>query len=208
MGMLPGVSDVTEPGYLTPAGLLHTITGGPGALEFADVEDLARVVCVMRTDVRKCRSPLGQLCVGSVLGEGFDLRHDRVEVVDGTGPGRGVEVVEGFFVVAGELGSGLAGGLVGVFALELGEGAGVPEPEVESEHAGGVVGVGVELAGGVGGDPLGLLGGEAGDGSVDGREPLSLVVGGVEFAKQGAAEGGGYSGFGGGLGEARDSGQS
>ena len=164
-------------------GLLDSVGGVPGALELADVEDLAGVVGVVGADVGDGGGHLGK---GGVVGcgdEGFEFCEVGVEVVDDAGPGGGVKVVEGLVVVGGGGGD--------LLAFEAGEGAGIPEPEMVGEHADGVVGDGVELARGVGGDPLGLLGREAGDRGVDGREPLGLVVRGAELVEESGAEGGG-----------------
>ena len=164
-------------------GLLDSVGGVPGALDLADVEDLAGVVGVVGADVGDGGGHFGERGFVGCGDEGFEFGEVRVEVVDDAGPGGGVEVVEGLVVVGGSGGD--------LLAFEAGQDAGVPEPEMVSEHADGVVRDGVELARGVGGDPLGLLGREAGDGGVDEGEPLGLVVRGAELVEEGGAEGGG-----------------
>lgn len=169
--------------------LLHAFAGVPGAPEFADEDDLAGVVGVVGADVGDRGGPLLEVGVVGGLHEVLEVGEDLIELLDGEGPGGGVELVEGLLVGA------VVGG--GLWVLHVGEHILVPEEEVVGEHADGMVGR-CGIFGGRGWwDPAGLLGGESGDGGVDGDEPLGLVVGGAELLEENGAEG---SGFGLGLG--------
>jgi len=86
----------------------------------------------------------------------------------------GGEVVEGLVVVAVEGG--------GLFALELGERAVVPVPEVVGELAYRVIAFARS--------PLGLFGGEALDGDVGGDVPIFFGVARAELLKEDSAKGG------------------
>lgn len=138
----------------------------------------------MGADVGDRGGPLLEVGVVGGFDEVLEVGEDLVELLDGGGPGGGVELVEGLLVGA------VVGGGLGV--LHAGERLLVPEEEVVGEHADGVVGR-CGIFGCLGwGDPAGLLGGEAGDGGVDGDEPLGLVVGGAELLEEDGAEVGGF----------------
>ena len=83
-----------------------------------------------------------------------------VELLHGGGPGLGVKLFEGFFVVAAELG--------GLFAFEFGERLLVPEHEVVGELADGMISLSVA--------PTGLFRGYALQRHVGGHKPFFLVV--------------------------------
>ena len=170
-------------------------------MQFAYVDDLADVVGVVGADVGDARRWRRVSGVGGFHGF-LQFCEDGVESFDGFGPLRGVEVIEGFVVVAAE-------GL-GLFAFQVGEFAGVPEEKVVGELAYGVVGgswvVGAAFGGG---DPARLLGGEAGDGGVDGDEPLGFVVGRAELGEEEGFQGRcrGWGGLARGLGLGLDGGE-
>ena len=96
-------------------------------------------------------------------------------MLDGGVPLLCVEAVEGFVVVAAELGRRLA--------FELRERLQVPEDKVIGQLADGVIALAV--------CPVGLLGGEAGDCDVRGDKPFFLIVRASELLEQDASESGG-----------------
>ena len=130
------------------------------------------MIGVVRADVGNgCCIP-GQFVLRHFFDLGFEVFHHSIEPLHDVIPMGGVEVVKGLVVVRG----------VGrFFSAQAGEDVLVPKDEMISEHADGVIGIGVELALGVVRDPLRLLGREAGDGGVHGGEPFGCVMGSVQL---------------------------
>ena len=115
--------------------LLDAFAGVPGALEFANVDDLADVVGVVGADVGDAGGVGGEVGIGGGLDPVLEVRQVAVEAGDEGGPLGGGDLVdvvadEGLLVVAGEGG--------GFFAFEGGEGALVPVDEVGDELGDGV----------------------------------------------------------------------
>jgi hypothetical protein len=165
------------------AGLFDAFARIPGALEFADIENLADVVGVVGADVGDERGVGGELLIVGGFDGFFPVGENLIEFFDEVVPLGIVEVVKGVVVVAAEGDQLLAG--------EALEGACIPEPEMVGELANGV--------GAGGGSPFGLVGGETGDGDIGGDEPVFLIVRAVELLEENAAQGGGglFGGLGG-----------
>jgi hypothetical protein len=152
--------------------LLHAVFGVPRTLEPPDVDDLADVVGVVGADVGDGRGVLLDRFVVGSLDELFQFEQHFVELLHSFGPLLCVEGVEGFVVVAVELGRR--------FAFKFGEGLGVPEQEVVGELSDGMIAFAV--------GPIGLIGGESCDGYIRRDEPVFIVVSGLKLFEQDAAE--------------------
>src|SRR6266581_824058 len=82
--------------------LSHAVFWVPGALLFANVNDLPYVIRIVCADVRKNLRGFLQFCFVGGLHPFFEFVHDVVELLHGFIPGLGIELVEGLIVVAAE----------------------------------------------------------------------------------------------------------
>ena len=103
----------------------------------------------------------------------FPVRHDLIQLLDGSGPGRLRKGGKGLVVVTAE-----GGGFGAVEMIQLGA---APKEDMIGQFAHGV--------GGVGGFPHGLLGGETFDGDGNGNIPVFLVPGVAELFQEDRAKG-------------------
>src|SRR5215470_4021425 len=136
--------------------LVHSFGGIPGALLAAQHNDLRDVISVVGAHVRDLVGKLLERGVIHAFYHVLHLGHHLVQLLYGFFPGFVVEFVEGFLVVAAEL--------FRFLAFESLQRTAVPEPQVISELADGVIPFCVF--------PLGLFGGDAVERYVGGDEPL------------------------------------
>jgi hypothetical protein len=148
--------------------LVHAVLGVPGALLFADVNNLADVVGVVGADVREDLGGFFQLGFVGGLHPFFEFAHDFVKLLYGFIPSLAVKFVEGFVIIAAEL--------FDFFSLEVGEITPIPKHQVVGQLANGVISFAV--------GPVGLLGGQAFDGGIGGHEPFGVGVRGTQFDEQ------------------------
>src|SRR5690349_10347342 len=73
--------------------LSHAVFWVPGALLFANINDLADVIRVVSADVRKNLRGFLQFCFVGGLDPFFEFVHDVVELLHGFIPGLGIELV-------------------------------------------------------------------------------------------------------------------
>jgi hypothetical protein len=108
--------------------LVHAVFGIPGALFFADVDDLADVVGVVGADVREGLGGLFQLGIVGGFHPLFEFVHHVIELLHDAIPRLAVKFVEGLFIVAAEC--------VRLLALEACKILPVPKNEVIGELPG------------------------------------------------------------------------
>ena len=148
--------------------LFNSVIGVPGTLEFSDIEDLARMVGIMRADVRHGRSYFGQRRVVGLLQEALHLEHHFVQFFDSFIPRGHVEFIKRLFIVLRRF--------CNLFVLELREYAAIPEQQMVREHPHRMIYIRISYALGIKRYPFGLFGRETSDGGIYRHEPILFVV--------------------------------
>ena len=135
---------------------------------FANVDDLADVIRVVRADVRKHLGGLFQFCFIGGFHPFFELTHDLIELLDDFVPFLGIELVEGFVVITAEF--------LGFFAFQNLEIPAIPEHQMVRQLSDRVIALAV--------GPACLLGRQTLQGNIRRHKPLFGAVRRLQFRQQ------------------------